>query len=187
MEGIMTQSVAEVLILTINALGAGILMFVAGVVQRIMNDLDEIEFKRFLNQLDKAAMSDPFAVTIATLPIIAAVVYFLAYGFGHWWFTAGFVVWVVGGTITKVTNMPIYQWVADPQHTDPEELRKQRRKLQLANNARAWLTLVSVALMACQFGVIEVVLTVVAAAIIAFPLLLLAKRYTPGAARATAG
>jgi hypothetical protein len=83
--------------------------------------------------------------------------------------------------------MPIYQWVADPQHTDPEELRKQRRKLQLANNARAWLTLVSVALMACQFGVIEVVLTVVAAAIIAFPLLLLAKRYTPGAARATAG
>jgi len=183
----MTQSVAEVLILAINALGAGILMFVAGVVQKIMNELDELEFKRFLNRLDKAAMSDPFAVTIATLPIIAAVVYFLAYGFGHWWFTAGFLVWVVGGTITKVTNMPIYLWVADPQNTDLEELSKQRRKLQLANNARAWLTLGSVALMACQFGVIEVVLTTAAAAVIAFPLLLLARRYTPGAARASAG
>jgi len=182
-----SQSVAEVLILAINALGAGILMFVAGVVQKIMNELDELEFKRFLNRLDRAAMSDPFAVTVATLPIIAAVLYFVTYGFSHWWFTAGFVVWVVGGTITKVTNMPIYQWVADPQNTDSKELRKQRRKLQLANNARAWLTLVSVALMACQFGVIEVVLTVVAAAIIAFPLLLLAKRYTPGAARAIAG
>jgi hypothetical protein len=183
----MTQSVAEVLILAINALGAGILMFVAGVVQKIMNELDELEFKRFLNRLDTAAMSDPFAVTIATLPIIAAVVYFLAYGFGHWWFTAGFVVWVVGGTITKVTNMPIYQWVAEPQNTDLDELRKQRRKLQLANNSRAWLTLGSVALMACQFGVIEVVLTTAAAVIIAFPLLLLARRYTPGAAKAIAG
>jgi hypothetical protein len=182
----MTQSVAEVFILAINALGAGLLMFVAGVVQKIMNELDELEFKRFLNQLDKAAMSDPFAVTIATLPIIAAVVYFLAFGFGHWWFTAGILMWLVGGTVTKVTNMPIYHWVADPNNTDQEELGKQRHKLQLANNARAWLTLGSVALMACQFGVIEVVLTTAAAAIIAFPLLLLARRYIPGAAKAIA-
>src|SRR3981081_1502870 len=94
-EGIMTQSVAEVLILAINALGAGILMFVAGVAQQIMNELDELEFKRFLNRLDKAAMSDPFAVTVATLPNITAVLYFVAYGFGHWWFTAGIIVWFV--------------------------------------------------------------------------------------------
>ena len=183
----MTQSVAEVLVLAINALGAGILMFVAGVAQKIMNELDELEFKRFLNQLDRAAMSDPFAVTVATLPIIAAVVYFLAFGFGHWWFTAGFVVWLIGGTITKVTNMPIYQWVADPKNNDPEELRQRRRKLRLANNARAWLTLGSVALMACQFGVSEVLLTVAAAVLISIPLLLLARRNTPGAARAIAG
>jgi hypothetical protein len=183
----MTQAGAEVVILAMNALGAGILMLVAGVAQKIMNELDELEFKRFLNQLDKAAMSDPFAVTIATLPIIAAVFYFLAYGFGHWWFTAGLVVWLVGGTITKVTNMPIYLGVADPRNTDSEELRKQRRKLQLANNARAWLTLGSVALMACQFGVIEVVLAVVVVVIITYPLLLLARRYTRGTARAISG
>ena len=90
----MTQSEAEVLILTINALGAGILMFVARVVQKIMNDLDEREFKRFMNLLDKAAMGNPFAVVVATLPNLAAVLYFLAYGFGHWWFTAGFVAWL---------------------------------------------------------------------------------------------
>lgn len=183
----MTQSVAEVLILAINALGAGILMFVAGVAQRIMNELDELEFKRFLNQLDRAAMSDPFAVTVATLPIIAAVLYFLAFGFGHWWFTAGFVVWLAGSGVTKVTNMPVYEWVADPKNTDPEELRKRRRKLQLANNVRAWLTLGSVALMACQFGVVEVVITIAASVVITLPLLLLARRYTPGAARAISG
>ena len=176
----MTQSEAEVLILTTNALGAGILMFVAGVVQKIMNDLDELGFKRFLNLLDKRAMGDHFAVTVATLPIIAAVLYFLAYGFGHWWFTAGFIAWLVGSSITKVTNMPVYRWVADPKNNDPAELRKQRRKLHLANNARAWLTLISVVLMACQFGFPEVVLTVAAAVIIAFPLVWLAGRYVPG-------
>src|SRR5438132_12438090 len=40
--------------------------------------------------------------------------------------------------------------------TQSAELKKQRRKLQLANNARARMTLGSVALMACQFAVIEV-------------------------------
>ncbi|MGH7862493.1 MAG: hypothetical protein ACREOS_09675, partial [Candidatus Dormibacteraceae bacterium] len=65
------------------------------------------------------------------------VLYFLAYGFGHWWFTAGII---------------------------------------------AWLTLVSVLLMACQFGVPAVVLTVAAAVIISVPLLWVARRYVPGAA-----
>jgi hypothetical protein len=183
----MTQSEAEVLVLAINALGAGILMFVAGVVQKIMNDLDELDFKRFLNLLDKTAMGDPFAVTVATLPIIAAVLYFLAYGFGHWWFTAGLLAWLVGGSITKVTNMPIYQWVADPKNIDPAELRQQRRKLQRANNVRAWLTLVSVVLMACQFGFPAVVLTTAAAVVIAFPLLWVARRYVPGTAGTSSG
>jgi hypothetical protein len=179
---IMSRSVAEVIILAINALGAGILMFIARVVQTIMNEMDELEFKRFLNRLDRAAMGEPFAVTVATLPFIAAVLYFLAFGFVHWWFTAGFVVWTAGSIVTKVTNIPIYQWAADPKNTDPPDLRQQRRKLQLGNNVRAWTTLVSVVLMACQFGVVEVLLTIVASVIVAVPLLLLARRYTPGAA-----
>jgi hypothetical protein len=125
----MNESTAEALILAINALGAGILLFVAGVLQRVMNDMDEPAFKRFLNALDRAAMTNPFAVTIATLPIIAAAAYFVAYGFGHWWFTAGFVAWLVGSTITKISNMPVYKWVGDPKNDDPEELRTKRRIL----------------------------------------------------------
>jgi hypothetical protein len=183
----MNQSEAEVLILAINALGAGILMFVAGVVQKIMDELDELDFKRFLNLLGQKAMADPFAVTVATLPIIAAVLYFLAYGFGHWWFTAGFIAWLVGSSITKVTNMPVYEWVADPRNTDPAEFRNQRRKLKLANNARAWITLTSVILMACQFGVSEALLVTAAAVIIAFPLLWVARKYTPGTAGTSSG
>ena len=175
----MNETTAEALILAVNALGAGILLFIAGVIQKIMNDMDDPAFRWFLNHLDRAAMSNPFAVTVATLPLIAAVLYFLAYGFGHWWFTAGFVVWLVGSAITKITNMPVYTWVGNPNNTDPEELQKQRRRLQLGNNAHAWLTLASVALMACQFGVREVVIVVVASAVIAVPLTWLARKYIP--------
>jgi len=176
----MPQSTAEVLILTINALGAGILLFVAGVVQKIMDDMDELAFKRFLNSLGHAAMTNAFAVTIATLPIIAGALYFVAYGFNHWWFTAGFVAWIIGSSITKIGNMPVYKWIADPKNSDPEELRKQRRRLSVANNWRAWMTLASVILMACQFSVFDVTIVAVASAAIAPLLLWLARKYVPG-------
>jgi hypothetical protein len=176
----MSQVTAEVLILTINALGAGILLFVAGVLQKMMDDMDPPAFKRFVNALGRAAMTNPFAVTIATLPIIAAVAYFVAYGFHRAWFTAGFVVWLIGSSVTKISNMPVYTWVAKPENDDPEELRKRRRILGRANNLRAWVTLGSVVLMACQFGVREVALALALAGLVTGPLLWVARRYIPG-------
>jgi uncharacterized membrane protein YdjX (TVP38/TMEM64 family) len=176
----MNESVAEALILTINALGAGILIFIAGVLQKIMDDMDEHDFKRFLNALVTTAMNNYFLVTVATLPIIAAIMYFLAYGFHHWWITMGFIVWFIGSSITKIINMPVYKWVGDQKNNDPEDLRKQRRKLRLGNNLRAWFTFASVVLMACQLGVGEIVVVVVLSGIIAFPLVKWARKYIPG-------
>jgi hypothetical protein len=173
------ESTAEILILAINAMGAGILLFVAGVLQKMMNEMDELGFKRFLNALDRAAMSSPFTVTIATLPVIAAVLYFFTYGFRHGWFTAGVVAWIIGSSITKISNMPVYKWVGNPENNDPEELRKKRRILGRGNNLRAWLTLGSVTLMACQFGVREVVIVVAFSVLLTFPLLWLARKYIP--------
>jgi hypothetical protein len=175
----MNQLTAEVLILAVNALGAGILLFVAGVIQKLMDDMDPPAFKTFLNALGKAAMTDPFAVTIATLPIVAAVPYFAAYGLHHAWFTAGFVAWFAGSTITKIGNLPVYAWVAKPENDAPEELRRRRRILGRANALRAWFTLASVVLMACQFGVREVALVVSFAVILTGPLLWLARKYIP--------
>ena len=180
----MSEVQAEIMILTLNALGAGLLMFISGVLQRIMNEMDELEFKRFLNKLDRTAMSDPFAVAVASVPILAVLAYFILFGFGQWWFTAGVAVWVVGSAMTKVVNMPIYQWVADENNTDRAELAEKRRKLQFGNHIRAWTTLASVILMACQFGPIEVALTIVACVVLAVPFLWLARRYTPGVPRA---
>jgi hypothetical protein len=175
----MNESVAEALILAINALGAGILLFIAGVIQPVMDGMAEPDFKRFMNALGRTAMSNHFAVTIATLPIIAAVLYFISYGPYHWWFTAGFVAWLIGSSVTKITNMPVYKPVGDPNNNDPEELRKGRHTLRIGNNLRAWLTFASVVLMACQFGVREVVAVAAFSAVISVPLVWWAHKYIP--------
>ncbi len=175
----MNEATAEILILAINALGAGVLLFIAGVLQKLMNDMDVATFKRFVNALDRTAMTNPFAVTVATLPLIAAVLYFPVYGLGHWWFSAGLIAWLIGSAITKITNMPVYKWLGDPNNNDPEELQKKRHTLQLGNNLRAWVTFASVVLMACQFGVRDVAIVLVVAVVVSFPLLWWARQYIP--------
>jgi hypothetical protein len=42
------------------------LLFVSGVVQKMMNGMEPLEFKKFANVLGRTAISDPLAVTIAT-------------------------------------------------------------------------------------------------------------------------
>ena len=175
----MTETAVQAIILAINALGCGILLFVSGVAQKIMNDMEPLEFKKFMNILGRAAMSDPFAVAIATIPLFAIIYYFVAFGFAHRWFTAGIVIWMIGASITKITNLPIYNWVGKPENTDPEILREKRRMLALGNASRAWLTLLSVVLMACQFSAQGTVIAAVACAIIAYPSLWLARKYMP--------
>src|SRR5262249_19044147 len=90
--------------------------------------------------------------------------------------------WLVGSSITKVTNMPIDDRLADANYNDPPTLLADRRKLRPANNARARVTLLSVLLMACQFGRRAVALTTAAAVFVAIPSRWLAGRYIPGGA-----
>ena len=177
----MNETAVEAIIVVINALGTGILLFVSGVAQRMMNELEPLEFKNFLNRLDNAAMSDPVSVAISTIPTIVVIFYLVRYGFHHWWFVIGLVLWMVGASITKVINTPIYNWAADPKNTDPEELKKQRRKLQLGNYGRAWVTLVSIAVMLCQFSVEWTLIAVAALALIMYPSLWLSNKFKPHA------
>ena len=55
----MSEAAVEAIILAINALGCGILLFVSGVARKIMNDMEPLEFKKFMNFLGLAAMIDP--------------------------------------------------------------------------------------------------------------------------------
>lgn len=173
----MPETTAEVLILTVTAFGAGILMFISEVIQKMMNSMNEADFKKFLNTMDKTAMNDPFSVTVATVPFIAAIAYIIFYGINHIWFIAGIIVWIIGSSITKIINLPVYRWIGNPKNTDVKKIREQRRKLQLGNNLRAWSTLVSVILMTMQFGIRVTLLSVIVFILLAVPLTRFSSRY----------
>lgn len=147
----MSAQLLEAIILASNALGTGLLLFVAHVVQKVMNDMEESAFKQFLTTLDKKAEHDIYAVTVSLLPFVLAIPYFIFYGFGHAWFVAGLAVWFIASVMSKLFNLPIYRWVENPKNTDPVELHEKRRKLQRANFLRAWLSFASVVLMTLQF------------------------------------
>jgi hypothetical protein len=143
----MTQEFAEVLLLVPSALATGFLVFIAGVVQRVMNDLDEATFQRFLMLLDKRATRSPYAVTVSTVTFIGAVPYFIFFGFDNWWFTAGIILYFVASIVSKSYNIPIYKRIFALASSDTDQLREERRKLQSANRLRATIQFASIVLM----------------------------------------
>jgi hypothetical protein len=65
----MTQTFVEILLLVPTALCAGFVIFVAGVIQGVMNDLDEAEFKRFLTLLKTHALRSPYAIGVSSITV----------------------------------------------------------------------------------------------------------------------
>ena len=148
----MTQTFAEVLILIPSTLTTGYLMFVATVLQRVMNDLDEATFGRFVPLLLRKATRSVYAVVSSSITFVAMIPYFIFYGFRHWWFTAGLVFFVLSSVAGKLLNLPIYSRIAALGSDDVAPLKEERRKLQSANWVRTLLCFVSTVLMAIQFA-----------------------------------
>ena len=148
----MTQKLAEFLLLIPTALFTGVVIFVADVLQRVMNDLDEATFRRFVTILYKRAVRGIFFVTFASLTFIGMVPYFYFWGFSNFWYTAGLVVFTLSSIISKVLSLPIYQRVIALDGNDSDRLGEERVKLQRANNIRAVLCALSIVLMAVGFA-----------------------------------
>jgi hypothetical protein len=147
----LTKTFTEIIILIPTTLAAGFLLAVSGVIQKVMNDMDEVTFKNFLTRLEYRAMRSPFAMSVSLLTSIAAIPYWIIYGFNNWWYTAGLVMWFVAAIASKILNLPIYKKVKELTNSQTEELKKERRKLKTANSVRAWLTFISVILMVVGF------------------------------------
>ncbi len=148
----MTQTLAEILLMIPMALTAGFLMFIAGVIQGVMNELDEAMFKDFLTSLYKHAVRSPYAIIVSTITFIGAVPYFIYYGFNNWWFIAGLILWTVASIVSKALNLPIYYRVFALESSDVAQLNAERRKLQRANILRATLSFASVGLVVIGFA-----------------------------------
>jgi hypothetical protein len=143
----MTQRRAELLLFIPSTLCTGFLMFIAGVVQKVMNGLDEATFQRFLNLLVHNAERSPYAITVSTVPFVGAIPYFIYYRLSNLWFSAGLVLFTVASIVSKILVLPIYSRVPELDSTDAAQLAEERRKLQTANRIRAAIQAASTVLM----------------------------------------
>jgi VIT1/CCC1 family predicted Fe2+/Mn2+ transporter len=130
----MTRSLAEILLIGFLAMNASLLIFIAGVLRKVMNDMDESAFKAFVDSLVRHSKKSAFMITVLDIPFIGAIPYCFFYGFANRWLIAGLALWLIAGCIAKAIKFPIYKTVASIQAGDGLlGLREARRKLNAAN------------------------------------------------------
>ncbi len=149
----MNQTFAEILLFASVAINAALLISIAGVLRKVMNDndMDELAFKHFLGSLYRHSTRSPFMNTVLTIPFLGAIPYFYFYGFSNRWITAGLALWLVAGCISKMIKVPIYEAVAALESGDVARLGSERRKLNTGNMLQAILNFVAAALMTVAF------------------------------------
>ena len=145
----MTRAFTEILILVLNIASADSLAFMAGSLQKVMNNMDEAAFQSFLKQLHRSLHRSPYQLVTSTLPVVAFIPYFIIFGFTNWWFTAGAIVFVAASVfVSKPIILPTYRKIYNSlASSDTAGLREWRRKLQTRNRFRAVIQFVSDALM----------------------------------------
>jgi hypothetical protein len=132
----MTRTLAEILLFTSLAINAGLLIFIAGVLRKVMNDMNESEFKQFVVSLVHHSKKSPFMLTVLNIPLLGAIPYFYLYRFANRWLFAGLILWLVAGILGKTMKLPIYRAL---ELGDTTKLNEERRKLNAGNMLQAIL------------------------------------------------
>ena len=135
----MTKTLAEILLFGSLVANVTLLTFLAGVLRKVMNDMDEPTFKQFLDSLVGYSKKSPFMLVVFNVPFIGAIPYFYFYGFANRCLLAGLVLWLVAGCIAKAVKYPIYTAVAALKVGQMAELSEKRKKMNALNVFQAIL------------------------------------------------
>ncbi len=147
----MNRTFAEILLYVSVAINAALLIFIAGVLRKVMNDMDEPAFKHFVMSLYRHSTRSLFMNTVLTVPFLGAIPYFYFFGFKNWWITAGLAIWLLAGSIGKMIKLPVFKTVAKLDCSDVAELISARKKLNFGNMLQAAINFVAGALMTVSF------------------------------------
>jgi hypothetical protein len=139
----MTRTLAEILLFTSLAINAALLVFLAGVLRMVMNDMNESEFKQFVVSLVRHSKKSPFMLTALNIPFLGAIPYFYFYRFANRWLLAGLTLWLVAGALGKTMKLPIYRAM---EIGDTTKLKQERHKLNAGNMIQAILNSLAVVL-----------------------------------------
>ena len=147
----MARTLAENLLFASLTINAALLIFIAGVLRKVMNDMHETEFKHFVALLVRHSERSPFMLTVLNIPFFGAISYCYFYGFADSWLLLGLALWLVAGAIGKTMKLPIYKAVSTLEVDDTTKLREERRKLNAGNMLQAILNSVAVLLASVSF------------------------------------
>ena len=145
------KAFVEILLFASVAMNAALLTFIAGVLRKVMNDMDEPTFKHFVDSLVRHSKKSPFMLTILNIPFIGAIPYIYFYGFRNRWIIAGLALWLAAGAVAKIIKLPVYKRIAALEEGDVVGLRKERKRLNNGNLLQAILNSVAAALMMFAF------------------------------------
>jgi hypothetical protein len=147
----MTKTFAETLLFASVATNAALLIFFAGVFRKMMNAVDAATFKNLTELLVRYSSRSPFMIIALNLPFIGAIPYYYFYGFGNWWITAGLILWLVSGSVSKIIKLPVYKAISTLNSDDAVQLNEMRNKVNTGNLLQAILYSAAVLLMAFGF------------------------------------
>ena len=148
----MTKPLAEVLLFVSLAINATLLIFIAGALRKVLNDLERAGIQDFCRFAGSSFnRKSPFMLTALNIPAIGAIPYLYFYGLSNRWLVAGLVLWFVGGCIAKIIKVSIYKAIAALDPGDASKLRAERRKLNAGNILQAVLDSIAVVLATIPF------------------------------------
>jgi len=135
----MSRSFVETILFASVAINAALLLFISGVLQKMMNAVNEAAFKNLIELMVRFSSRSPFMIIVLNMPFIVAIPYYYFYGFGNRWITAGLTVWLVAGSTAKIIKLPVYKAIAGLKAEDAAQLQLQRLKFNKGNIFQAIL------------------------------------------------
>lgn len=147
----MKQNIVEILLFSSVAINAALLVFIAGVLRKIMNDMDEVTFKNFVSSLVRYSSKSPFMIITLNIPFLGIIPYIYFYGSTNWWILSGVILWFCTGIISKLIKVPIYKKLDVLKITDATQIKEMRRRMNNGNIFQAILTTVAVLIMVISF------------------------------------
>jgi hypothetical protein len=142
----MTQTTAEVMLIIPLVFFLSVLVFLSGPLRSVMNKMDRNASKQFISLLFTLGQRSAFLLTVTNISVLAAIPYYIVYGFNNVWFTVGIVVFLVAASVAKIVKLPLYKKIT-LLDANTAEWADARQKMHVGNILQALFTFIAVCIM----------------------------------------
>ena len=141
----------EIVLLASITANAALLAFIAGVLRRVMDEMNGYAYQTFVTSLVRHSKKSPFMLTLLNAPFAGAAFFIYCYGTGERWIIAGLAIWFLAGMVAKIIKVPVYKRLAALDEYNGDRLNRERRRLNNGNLFQAALNSIAAGVMLLTF------------------------------------